>query len=729
MQFPFAFNTIRIIINRLLMMKKIFFLLLLSLNVIAQKKNFTMKDAVLGMNTSFAVQNLKQLKWMGTSDYYAQIIANNDVNAIVRTNANNTFTDTFITLNQLNEIIKTKFTVLPNVEWVNESSFLLKDGELNYLVSKANDSFKTEVIATLPEVVQTYEISPSKKIFAFLSKNNLFVANATNQQQITFDGTENLVYGKAVHRDEFGITGGLFWSPKSNAIAFYRMDQTMVEDYPIINWSETPAIVKTIKYPFAGRKSHHVKIGIYNLKSMNTIYLETGEPKEQYLTTVTWSPDEKVVYVSLLNRDQNHLQLNKYDATSGAFLQTLFEEKNEKYVEPQHPLWFFNHDAKRFIWRSQRDGFSHLYLYESNGKLVKQLTKGKWVVNETAAYSASSNEIIFTSSKDGVMQKNVYAVNLKTTKQRLLNKQLATHTISANSNVTYLLDQFVGKNIPRQIDLIQIKSAEIRTILAAKSTLNDYAMANVEDVVLDKNALPLYGKLMKPADFDSSKKYPVIVYLYNGPHVQLNKDTYPYSGNLWYDYLTQRGFLVFVMDGRGSANRGFEFESSVFKKLGTLEMEDQIKGVNYLKSLSYVDTNRMGIHGWSFGGFMTTSFMLRKPDVFKCGIAGGPVLDWSMYEIMYTERYMDTPTQNPTGYADNLLLDKVKNLKGKLLMIHGADDDVVVWQHSMKFVKRCVEEGVQLDYFIYPGHPHNVRGKDRIHLMQKITDYFEANLK
>jgi dipeptidyl-peptidase-4 len=293
-----------------------------------------------------------------------------------------------------------------------------------------------------------------------------------------------------------------------------------------------------------------------------------------------------------------------------------------------------------------------------------------------------------------------------------------------------LIDAYSAMSVPRNIEIVDVNTSSEKRLLTAPNPLQDYNVASVESLQLyASDSTLLYAKLMKPADFDPAKKYPVIVYLYNGPHLQLNKNSFPASGNLWYDYMTQRGYLVFVIDGRGSSNRGFAFESAVHRQLGTLEMEDQMVGVNYLKSLPYVDANRLGIHGWSYGGFMTTSFMLRKPEVFKVGVAGGPVLDWSMYEVMYTERYMDSPEQNKEGYATNLLLDKTKNLKGKLLMIHGTDDDVVVWQHSLKFIKKAVDEGIQMDYFVYPGHPHNVRGKDRVHLMQKITDYFDAHLK
>ncbi len=712
------------------MTRKIFFLLLIGTSAFAQQKNFTMKEAVLGMSSTFAVQNLKQLQWMGKSDYYAYAFTNEANKCIVRTHAPTGKLDTFITLEQYNSIGSTKLTALPAMEWVDENSFLYQLKSDYNIIKKEGKTFLSTSKIELKSEADEIHYSPYFQSISYLKNHNLCLQTKNSTQDVTNDGSENIVYSKSVHRDEFGISKGTFWSPNSNYIAFYRMDQTMVEDYPIVNWAETPATHKTIKYPFAGRKSHHVTLGVYQNSKNNIVYLETGQPQDQYLTTVTWSPDEKYIYVSLLNRDQNHLKLNKYDVVTGKLIQTLFEEKNDKYVEPQHELYFFNNNPNEFIWWSQRDGFMHLYHYKTDGKLVKQITKGNWLVNEVLGFNTSTNEIIYTSSESSPMQKNVYAVNMKTGKRKLVSNILGTHTAALSHSGKYLLDNCTAKNLPREINLIDLSKGSSKNLLSAKPTLNDYNLASIEDVVLKTdNDIALYGKIMKPHDFDASKKYPVIVYLYNGPHVQLNKDTYPYSNNLWYDYLTQHGYIVFVMDGRGSANRGFDFESAIHRNLGTLEMQDQMKGVEYLKSLSYVDANRMGVHGWSYGGFMTTSFMLRKPDVFRCGVAGGPVLDWSMYEIMYGERYMDTPEQNPTGYAENLLLDKTKNLEGKLFMIHGADDDVVLWQHSMKFVKKCVDEGVQLDYFVYPGHPHNVRGKDRVHLMQNITDYFDLYLK
>lgn len=693
-----------------------------------------MQEAVLGMSTTLAVKNMKQLKWSGNK--YAYVVMNDTENVVMQIDPRTFEPEVAISLEKMNKDLARlnckPLKKFPELEWINQKAFYIQhDQKLIRFVVSPSDSMRTDILNEIPESAENLSVHPITLDIAYTENNQLLWSTGPGKKStITQDGSKDIQYGSSVHRNEFGIEHGIFWSPSGKALAFYRMDQSMVEDYPINNWNETPAKANLIKYPFSGRTSHQVTIGVYRAENASVVYLQTGEPKEQYLTSVTWSPDEKLIYVGILNRDQNYLKLNSYEALTGNFVKTLFEEKNDRYVEPQHPLVFLNNNPGQFIWWSQRDGFMHLYLYAADGTLIRQLTKGDWLVNEIIGYAATRNELIVTASKESPLQKNVYAVNVKTGAMRMLGSSKGIHTVSLSSDGNFLIDQVQNNQTPRNIEILNLTNNKEKRIFSAPDPLEQINLSQIRNLNLKAvDGTDLYARLMLPANFDENKKYPVIVYLYNGPHVQLNKDGFPASGNLWYDHLTQKGYVVFVLDGRGSSNRGFAFESAIFRQLGTVEMQDQLTGVEYLKSLPFVDATRMGVHGWSFGGFMTTSLMLRHPDVFKVGVAGGPVLDWSLYEIMYTERYMDTPEQNPDGYKNNLLFDKVKNLKGKLLMIHGTDDDVVVWQHSLRFVKKCVDEGVQFDYFVYPGHPHNVRGKDRVHLMQKVTDYFDAVLK
>lgn len=703
-------------------------LVLASVCGFSQTQQFTMNDAVLGLRTNLAVKNIRDFSFSNDGKSYLQMVKNAYLITDIATNKS----DTLVSLYQVNQNLSAdqKLKALSPLKFLNNSkAYFSQKGKYFWLQKTGNSWQKTE-FASIPEEAENAQLLPDNQTIIYTIKNNLFVNINGKTLKITDDQNENIINGQSVHRNEFGIDGGIFAAPNFQKIAFYRMDQSMVTDYPIIDWSVTPAENHNIKYPMAGNKSHEVSIGIFDVKTQTKKFLNIEGDKEQYLTSVTWSPDSKSIFVAVLNRAQNHVKLNQYDAETGNLVKTLFEEKDEKYVEPQHPLTFLPSSNKDFIWQSQRTGYNHLFWYNTDKGLVKQITKGDWLVNEILGFNEKKKEIYFSSTKETPLEKHLYKVNWQTSKITRLDKDAGVHNGILNKDGTYLYDVFANASTPRIANIINTQSLQTKNILTAENPLKNFQRPEIQNITLKADdGTPLYGKLILPTDFDKTKKYPVIVYLYNGPHLQLVTNNFPASGNLWYEYMAQRGYIVFTMDGRGSSNRGTQFEQAVFRNLGETEMIDQLKGVEYLKSLPFVNAEKMGIHGWSFGGFMTTSFMLKYPEVFKAGVAGGPVIDWKMYEIMYTERYMDTPKENPEGYAKANLLDKVQNLKGKLLMIHGAQDDVVVWQHSVKFLKSAVDKGVQLDYFVYPGHPHNVSGKDRVHLMQKVTDYFDLYLK
>lgn len=704
-------------------MKKtfLFLLLIFSTSTFAQNKKLSMQDAVIGLWTNLRVDNLEQIQWIPNTDSYSEVITIDDQKVWVRRNLPEFTTDTLAFAEEFEN------DRIPRLTWLDENTAFYKSG-VNVMLWKADEN-SSKKYWSLDSTAEDDRFEPKTKALAYVLDNDIFLYDGDQLHQITSDGSYEIVNGKAVHREEFGIDRGIFFSGEGNYLAFYRMDQSMVEDYPIVDWSTVPATNEFIKYPFAGRTSHQVTLGIYNIKTKETIFVETGEPKDQFLTNISWSPDEKSIYIAVLNREQNHMQLNEYDVSSGKFVRTLFEEKHDKYVEPQHPMYFLP-NGKEFVWHSQRDGYMHLYRYNKRGKLLNQITKGHWLVNEIVGMNEKENQLLITATKDGAKERHLYKVNWRNGKIERIDSEAGVHQPMVNTAGTYIIDTWSNETTPRQIDLWSTDKTLFKTLLKAENPLADYQMPTVENITLQtEDGIDLYGKLIYPTDFNPEKKYPVIVYLYNGPHLQLNTNRFPASGNLWYDYMAQNGYLVWVMDGRGSANRGLAFEQAIYRQLGTVEMQDHLVGIDYLKSLDFVDSNRMGIHGWSYGGFMATSFMLRKPDVFKAAVAGGPVLDWSMYEIMYGERYMDTPQSNAEGYAKSLLLDKTSQLKGKLLIIHGGQDDVVLLQHSMEFLKNAVDEGVQVDFFLYPNHAHNVLGMNRVHLMQKVTDYFDQYLK
>lgn len=703
---------------------------LLVLNVQAQDKMLSMRDAIVGYH--LYPGGLSQLQWANDQSYaYIDTLDGEDVIKLVETDETNNGITKVITLSDITNAVvaagSDSLKRLPRFHWTSGNTFRFfnKDAYYEYNVG---DHTAKKLLDYSPNEMQHADIEWTSNNIAYVKDDNLWV----NGKQLTTDGGNGIVYGQSVHRSEFGITGGTFWSGDGNKLAFYRMDESMVTEYPLYDLSHKPATANNIRYPVAGDPSHHVTVGVYNVKTGSITYLKTGEPKEQYLTNVSWGPDGNYIYIAVVNRGQDHMWLKKFDAATGKFVKTLFEETNEKYVEPEHPLTFVKGHPDQFVWWSERDGYNHLYLYDTSGTLVRQLTEGPWVVTDFHGFSDDGKWFFITATKESPLNRDFYMVSFKKSKKiKRITMNEGTHRVVPSPNNINFIDHFSSTITPGETRLIG-EAGNMRGIIhSSDNPLSDYKLGAMQIGTLKADdGTDLYYRVFKPVDFDPNKKYPVVVYLYNGPHVQLVRNTWLGGANLWYQYLAQQGFVVFTIDGRGSDNRGFAFESAVHRQMGTLEMQDQLAGVAWLKQQPWVDADRMGIHGWSYGGFMTTSMMTRQPGTFKVGVAGGPVINWKYYEIMYTERYMDSPEENPEGYDNNNLLNYVDKLEGKLLMIHGGQDDVVLWQHSLMYLQKNIQSGnTNLDYFVYPHHPHNVRGIDRVHLYQKVTDYLTLYLK
>ena len=567
---------------------------------------------------------------------------------------------------------------------------------------------------------------------AFLKDNNLWVADADGKEfQLSSDGSREIVYGQSVHRDEFGIYKGTFWSPDGQQLAFYRMDQSMVADYPQVNTFEREATLAPDKYPMAGMTSHKVTVGIFSLQTKQTVYLDFGDPTDRYFTNIAWAPDGKTLYLYELNRDQNHTTLDAYDTVTGRKLKTLREESSDKYVEPLHPITFLPWDDSKFIYWSWRDGFKHLYLMDINGKELGQLTSGKWVVKELVGFCPATKSAIIITKEAGDLQRNIYRLDLKTKKRTLLDNGRGCHSAQLSADGRYLIDTWQEPTVPRACAVTDTKSGKQSLQRTAKDPWEGWYQPIFEQgtILAADGQTTLYWRMVKPMDFDASKKYPTVVYVYGGPHAHNVEASWHWGSRSWETYMAQKGYILFILDNRGSEDRGRDFEQVTFRHLGQEEMKDQMKGVEFLHSLPYVDSNRLGVHGWSYGGFMTTSLMTTYPDAFKVGVAGGPVIDWKWYEVMYGERYMDTPQQNPEGYEQTSCIGKAKNLKGKLQIIIGMNDPTCVPQHSLQFLNACAEAGTQPDFFVYPGEGHNMAGHKSVHLHERITQYFEDYLK
>ena len=619
------------------------------------------------------------------------------------------------------------FTFVPgtnNVMYLKDTAYMLFDGKKERaMTAKEREMFKEKMQPAKDERVEKKE-------------GNLYVDGKLVEHGDGYD----IVLGESVHRNEFGIDGGLFWSPKETRLAFYRMDQSMVVDYPIVNTKAREAEVRNIKYPMAGMKSHEVTVGVWNTKTEKLVYLNTRKDttvheREMYLTNIAWSPDERYVFIAKINREQNHMWLEQYDAVTGAFVKVLFEETNPRYVEPCEPM-IFTPKGDQFLWYSMRDGYKHLYLYNIDGTLVKQVTKGEYEVEGFIQFDKKGENIFIYANEDNLAGRDAYRVNLKDGKKYPLTNKKGTHSVVISETGKYWIDVYSSVDVPAAADYVEGKHKQNLVVgrhqlYRSENPLKDYAMPEVKLGIIKAadGVTDLYYRLITPPNMEKGKKYPTLVYVYGGPHSQLVTDSWLGGGNLYFMFLAQQGYVVFTVDNRGTDNRGFEFESCTHRHLGEIEMADQMEGVKFLKGLPYVDQDRMGVEGWSFGGFMTITMKLAHPEVFKVGCAGGPVIDWKWYEIMYGERYMDTPQENPEGYEANCLLNKAKNLEGRLLVIHGAEDNTVVWQHSLEFIERCVNNYRQVDYFVYPHHEHNVLGRERLHPYQKMFQYYEDFLK
>ncbi|MCI6473609.1 MAG: S9 family peptidase [Bacteroidales bacterium] len=567
----------------------------------------------------------------------------------------------------------------------------------------------------------------------FAREHNIYVQSSVGSQpvRVTADGCRQIVYGEAVHRNEFGIETGIFPSPDKTAFAFYRMDQSMVTDYPQVNTFTRIASCEPDAYPMAGMKSHKVTVGVYDIAAGTTVWLDFGDVTDRYFTNITWSPDGKAIYLFELNRDQTDTSLDVYSAETGKKLRTLYTEHSDKYVEPLHPVSFLPWDSDKFLLWSDRDGFRHLYLMDTRGRMLKQVTKGPFVVRDLVGFCPKTRSVIIATNELNPLQSNLFSVKLSDCRRTLLDNGIGLHSGKLSADGTMLLDTYSAPDVPRAYDIINTVSRKRTEHFRSPDPWAGYAVPAYRTGTLKAadGVTDLYYRMVLPPDFDASKRYPAVVYVYGGPHAHLVDASWHWASRSWETYMAQKGYVVFVLDSRGSEHRGRDFEQATFRNLGVCEMEDQMCGVDFLKSLSYIDSSRLGVHGWSFGGFMAISLMTTYPDVFKVGVAGGPVIDWKWYEVMYGERYMDTPEQNPDGYARTSLLAKAGNLKGRLQIIIGMNDPTVVPQHALQFLDACIKSGTQPDFFVYPGEGHNMRGHASVHLHERITRYFEDYLK
>ena len=689
----------------------------------AQKKVLTMEEAVVGYHL---YPRSKYIQWQGDKNQLTYL----DREGLMGESVDKGEKSVLLTVAELNRILGAELRGFPNFSWLDDNILVIARQGSIYHIDVAKKQVKQKF--TFPKGAANETYSKAGNMYAYTIDNNLYYMDERgNSYTVTADEDKNIVNGQVVSRNEFGITGGIFWSPDGKKLGFYRKDESQVTNFPLLDINTRTGELKEIKYPMAGMKSELVSLGIYDIASAKTTFLDANDfGCEQYLTGITWAPESDMVYVQVLNRGQDHMRLNKYDASTGKLIATLFEEKSNTYVEPQSGLVFLANNPKQFIYSTNnRDGFMNLYLHDVNGKLIRRLTDVDADV-EFVAVDPAGKYVYYLSSEISPVEKQLFRVEVKSGKKNRLTTEEGWHNITMSGDCAYFVDNYSSIKVPRNVDLTMNTGKVVRRLQEVENPNKDY---NFGEITLGKikadDGSDLYYRLIKPMDFDPNKKYPVIHYVYGGPHSQLVTNTWNASLRMWEMYMAQHGYVVFVIDNHGTPNRGKAFEDIIHRQCGQVEMKDQVKGIEWLKSFPWVDANRIGVHGWSYGGFMTISLITNYPDIYKVAVAGGPVIDWKWYEVMYGERYMDTPQENPEGYAKTSLIAKAKDLKGKLLICQGAVDPVVVWEQSLSFIRECIKNNVQVDYFPYPCAEHNVMGRDRIHLMQKVTNYFEDYLR
>ena len=588
----------------------------------------------------------------------------------------------------------------------------------------------------LDDKVMYATFSPDGNQVAYVKDNNLFLKDLTSMQetQITNDGANNQIINGAsdwVYEEEFGLVRAFFWSPDGSKISFYRFDESEVKKFSmdLFQGSLYPSKYE-FKYPKAGEDNSEISIHIYDIKQQSTKKIDVLLDYE-YLPRMGWTKDANNLYVFRMNRHQNHLDFLLVDANT-AKSRVLFTETDKYYLDVHDNTTFLN-DGKHFIWTSEKSGYNHLYKVSIEDGSMQQITDGDWEVTSYHGMHSENGKVYYTSTEDGAINRSVYSINLDGTDKQKLTDKIGNNSATFSKGMKYFINNYSTANTPPFFSLHNTNGKKIRVLKdnqELSKKMSEYAFGDKEFFSFNTSEnVSLNGWIMKPADFDRTKQYPVFMFLYGGPGSQQVLNSWGWNNYFWHQHLTQQGYIVACIDNRGTGGRGAEFKKMTYQQLGKYETIDQIEANKYLGNLPYVDANRIGIQGWSYGGYMSSLAITKGADVFKMAIAVAPVTNWRYYDNIYTERYMRTPQENAEGYDDNSPINHVDKLEGKYLIIHGSADDNVHVQNTYEMVSALVQSNKQFDLFIYPDKNHGIYGGNtRLHLYQMMTDYILKNL-
>lgn len=585
----------------------------------------------------------------------------------------------------------------------------------------------------VPAKVKGYFKDENKKDkypYVILRNASIYLKKCEGQDSVCIaKGGDGIVYGQIVSRNEFGIDCGIFWSPDKTQLAFYRKDESAVRQFPLLDIKKPGGVLRNVRYPMIGEASERISLGIYDLAAGKTVYLKTeGEfSADQYITNLCWSRDSRTVYAQLMDRKQQNVHLNAYCAASGKLLGTILTEHSDTFIEPLYPLHWID-DTRCIYTTDNRDGVQNLYVVDVASRKVKRLAK--W--DRYMEYLSNDGKFVyFTGPDEHPVNNYLWRADIKSGKVLCLTPEKGWHSVDMNKDCTLFTD--IAEALDK-VPVSTLRSAKDGKVVETLKTPADptekwaYTAMEMGSIATADSSATNYWRLVKPLNFDPSKKYPLILYVYGGPHSQLVRNEFLGAMRRWEMYAAQKGFAVLVMDGRGTRRHDAAYEHALWHNCGVCEMEDQMKLMEMAIKWQWVDTGRIGVYGWSYGGFMSLSLATGNPDLFKVCVAGGAVIDWRWYEVMYGERYMGTPVDNLDGFEKTSLINKAACLKARTLLIQGAVDETVLPVNLLSFLQKCIDNGIHPEYFTYPNAAHNMHGSDRVHLADKITDFFLEHL-
>lgn len=696
----------------------------------AQKNDpLALSEAVIGAYGELRPQTLRSFQWMPEGAGYSYIIGQGDATRLVVKNASDR-SHQEVTLSALNAgVTSTGYLAMrffPSVRWQSNQELLFD--YFNKVFSYHIETGATQLLVSYDDNSRHADFNAERVSIAYVLDNNLFVHFSDSTiLPVTAHENQSIVSGAPIHRYEFGITKGTFWSPDGSKLAFYESDESQMVEYPVTDYRPEMPQPRNIRYPVPNMPGERPRVGIFNVESKEVKYLDGGQ-EEKYISHLTWGPDGQSVFLTELDRAQQHLQLVRYQIPNGERTVILTEQDTAQFVEPLAAPVFLPDPRDGFLWLSNADGYKHLYHYNSQGKLNRQITKGEFDVAEIIGFDDSGRNAIITAHHP-VLERHVFSVNLRRGRMKQITNDTGLHSATLSSDNKYLMITLSSEDIPGRNDLYLSSGEFVQTLHTAENPLTSYSTGTTEIISFKAHdGSDLYGRIVKPSKMEPGAKYPVLVYVYGGPQAQLVNRGWLNGAGLWMHHLAEQGYIVFTLDNRGTANRGNHFARQTHGQLGTIEIQDQLSGVAYLKKLDYVDADNMAVYGWGYGGYLAASLMLRTPGIFKAGVAGGAMTNWRLYESIFTERHMGTLDSNEDAYDRAGLIEYADNLKGALLLMHGVSDEVVPVGHHMKLMQRFVELGVHAEQFLFPAHGHHIRGRDRLHMMERVVNFLNHNI-